>query len=411
MIIKALVLAGAVVTLAGVVMLLALAIQHGWFGPVARVASGGALAVALVAFGHVVRARESREGRQTAGPVVVVATGHAAAYLDIVAMTTVYDFVPALVGLALAMLVAGSGFAVAWRWTSQILAVVTVLGAAVLGPVVAGETSWVVSAFLLVLAAAFAPLQLRGSWPVLDAARTLPVTIGLLIGSAASAPASLDHRVHVLLAALLAVLAVGTAARHRGENAATAGDAVLSTVLAGLATLPAFVAVGVLDRAPRTVGLLVIAAAYLVPSILAGRGRIIELPVHLRGMLAGAGTFALVLAVVSGAPEDHVGTGLLISATAYLAVAGTTRSRLSLALAAAVGLLAGTVYLTHVVAITSPRLADPRRGRRERCSTAPSSPCSSSSSAGPPPVAACPSRYAHWPSRSSGSGGSPSARR
>ncbi len=357
MVIRALVLAGAVVTLAGVVMLLAVAIQHGWFGPTARIVAGGLLAVILVAAGHLVRAREARDARETAAPVVVATTGYAAAYLDIIATTTVYDVVPAVVGLAIAVLVAGSGLLVARRWASQILAVGTVAGAAVLGPVVAGQPSWVLSAFLLVLATAFAPLHLSRAWPALDAARTLSVTIGLLVGSAASAPASLDHRVHVLLAALLAALAIVTAARHRGPDAATSGAAVLSTVLAGLAALPLLVGVGILDRAPRTVGLLVMAAAYLVLSILAGRGRIIEIPGHLRAMLASTGTLALVLAIVSGAPAGHVGTGLLVAATAYLALAGATRSRLSLALGTGVGLLAGVGYLTHVVAITTPRLA------------------------------------------------------
>ena len=61
---RALALTGAVVTLAGVAMFLVLAAQQGWFGPVARVAAGAALAALLAAIG--VRNGEAERRR---GPV------------------------------------------------------------------------------------------------------------------------------------------------------------------------------------------------------------------------------------------------------------------------------------------------------------------------------------------------------
>jgi hypothetical protein len=361
-VIKVLVIAGAVVTLAGVAMLLALAMQHGWFGPVPRVVAGGLLAVGLVLAGHLVRSREARAGRSTAGPVAIAATGYAAAYLDIVAMTTIYDFVPVAPGLVLAALVAGSGLLLAWRWASELLAVITVLGAAVLGPAVAGEISWVVSAFLVILAAAAVPAQLSHRWPVLDVARTLPVALALIVGAGVSAPTSLDHRVHIGLAALFAALAAATAAMSAGhaatrDGAPTTGDQVLSTTLAGVAAVPLLAAVGVLAKPERTVCLLLVAAAYLVVAVLSGRGRILRLGTGLRATLASIGTFSLLLAVLSGAPDQHVTTGLILSAAAYLAAAGATHSRLTLWLGTTMAVVAGLSYLPHVASIASAGMA------------------------------------------------------
>ena len=133
---RVLALAGAVVTLIGVALLLALAMQQGWFVPELRVALGVLLAVGLVAAAHVVRGRESRLGRSSAAPVAIAATGYAAGYLDVVAVTTVYGWVPRVAGLAIAAVVAVSGLLLARRWDRQLLAVITVLGASLLAPVV-----------------------------------------------------------------------------------------------------------------------------------------------------------------------------------------------------------------------------------------------------------------------------------
>ncbi len=352
-VVKTLVIAGAVVTLAGVTMLLALAVQQGWFGPVPRVVSGAALAVALIVGAHAVRAREASTGRHGAGPLAIAATGFAAAYLDIVAASTIYDLLPVWAGLTLAGAVAGTGLVLARRWDSQLLAVITVLGAAVLAPVLTGEASWVLSALLVVLAAATAPAQLGRAWPWLDLSRTLPVALVLLVGSAASAAGSADHRAHIALTALFAALAATTATRSVSRE----GDGVLATALAAVAAVPLLVAVGVEDDPTRTAGLTLVAAAYLVATVLAAGGRFLRISTHLRATLGAVGTFSLVLAVLSGAPEGHIATGLLLAAGGYLAVAGATRSRLALGLALSVSAVAAAAFIPHVVAIVDPSLA------------------------------------------------------
>ena len=60
---RALALTGAVVTMAGVAMLLVLAAQQGWFGPVARVSAGALLAGVLAAVGVRNGEAELRLGR------------------------------------------------------------------------------------------------------------------------------------------------------------------------------------------------------------------------------------------------------------------------------------------------------------------------------------------------------------
>ncbi len=351
-VIKVLVITGAVVTLAGVTMLLTYAMQHGWFGPQARVCGGAVLAVALVWAAHRVRAHDAASGRSTAAPVAIAATGYAAAYLDVVAMTTVYAYVPSLVGLVLAGALATTGVLLARRWDSELLAVITVLGAALLGPVVAGEVSWVVSAFLVVLAAAAAPAQLGRSWPALDASRTTPVALLLLAGVVSTAPGSLDRRILLALVAGFAALTVVTALRRTTDVA----ESVLTTVLAAGAVVPLLVAVGLLDRTGRTVGYTVTATAYLCLTVLGGRGGI-RMTSHLRAALGAVGTLSVVLAVASGAPDQHVGTGLLIAAAAYLAASGATRSRLVLALGSAVAVLAAARYLPRAASVLVPSLA------------------------------------------------------
>lgn len=80
-----------------------------------------------------------------------MATGVATAYLVVVAVTTGYGWVPTAPGLALAGAVALAGLHLARSWRSELLAVLVVLGAAVLAPVVAQGGGWVVTGYLAIL--------------------------------------------------------------------------------------------------------------------------------------------------------------------------------------------------------------------------------------------------------------------
>ncbi len=112
---KLLAVAGVAVTLVGVVLLLVLAAKAGLLRPEIRVAGGMALSVALVGVG--VRLRGRPGGR--IGAIALAATGIAAAYLDVIAITTIYGWVPAPVGLVIAAVVGAAGLTLARRWDSQ----------------------------------------------------------------------------------------------------------------------------------------------------------------------------------------------------------------------------------------------------------------------------------------------------
>ena len=88
---KALAVAGVAVTLVGVVLLLVLAAQAGILRPEFRVGGGAVLALGLVGAGWWLQRRPG--GR--VGAIALAATGIAAAYIDVIAVTTVYHWVPA----------------------------------------------------------------------------------------------------------------------------------------------------------------------------------------------------------------------------------------------------------------------------------------------------------------------------
>ena len=57
----------------------------------------------------------------------LTATGIAAGYLDVLAATKIYDWLPIVVGLGVAGLVAAAGLALAHRWRSEHLGLLVVV--------------------------------------------------------------------------------------------------------------------------------------------------------------------------------------------------------------------------------------------------------------------------------------------
>lgn len=211
---------GAGITLIGVAFLLALAIQLGFFGPLARVISAGLLAAGLVTAAIVVRRR--RAG--TAGALGLAATGFAAAYLDVIAVTRIYEWVPVAAGLGIAGLVAVGGLLLARAWGSQLLAGIAVLGVAALAPTIAYDHMLLVAQFLLVLTVASWPAQVSRRWHVLELVRIVPTAIVIALLPVFAEPIGAI----VLLACLLAgfVLATSLAGVRVDRAPAQAGIVV-----------------------------------------------------------------------------------------------------------------------------------------------------------------------------------------
>ena len=180
---KVLAVAGVAVTLIGVVLLLVLAAQAGILRPEIRVGAGAILAVGLVA---VAGGLSGRPGGRV-GAIALAATGVAAAYMDVIAVTTIYDWVSAPVGLAIAALIGGGGLSLARRWDSEHLGLLVLVPLLVLAPIVTDGSTLLLVGFMLALSAASLPVQLGKDWIWMHAARTAASVFPLLVALAASA--------------------------------------------------------------------------------------------------------------------------------------------------------------------------------------------------------------------------------
>ncbi|MFC6705157.1 DUF2339 domain-containing protein [Flexivirga alba] len=167
---KLLVLAGGAITLIGVVMLLVIAARAGLLNPQVRVGGGAALSVALIAAALRVHGRPGG----SIGGTALAGTGIAGLFIVTVAMTSFYEWIPALGGLALAGAIAGAAGALAVRWRSELLAVAVTVAVAALAPVLTdGVTIGLVWFLVILQAAGIWPERLRG-WCYLGFVRTLP---------------------------------------------------------------------------------------------------------------------------------------------------------------------------------------------------------------------------------------------
>ncbi|MBO0850311.1 MAG: DUF2339 domain-containing protein, partial [Pseudonocardia sp.] len=169
--------AGGSITLLGVVMFLALAASRGWFGVPARLVAGALLGVALVGAGH----RLYRHPGGRAGAVALAATGIAALYLDLAAATARYHYLPNPAGLALGLVVAVAGLALADRWRAQPLASGAVIGVGALMPALTDGDWPLLVAMVLVPQLAAAPVVARRAWARLAmVAGLFPVLYGMV---------------------------------------------------------------------------------------------------------------------------------------------------------------------------------------------------------------------------------------
>ncbi|MEU0871338.1 DUF2339 domain-containing protein [Nocardia brasiliensis] len=345
---KLLAVAGVGVTLIGVVMLLVLAAQAGFFGPVPRVVAGAAFSAALVAAG--MRVFDRPGGR--VGGIALAATGIAGAYLDVVAVTAIYHWLHPVLGFAVALGVAAIGVALAMRWQSQPLAVLVVLGAAVLSPVL--TTELVLLAFLIVLQLACLPVQMLRDWPYLHVVRTLPAALATFVAVAGALLDTSDDRLRLLVAAV-AVAAVGLAGtilvvRRRPTD-------ITASLTLAIATVPLLTAPGMykFDRPIATLiaavcatVLLLVAATALVPKIAA----LVQIPGHTATVAAIAGSIALLEVCVAVTDARTLPIAWFLVALGFLGVAGQCRCGVAAGLGAAFAALGALAFLN----IASPEI-------------------------------------------------------
>jgi uncharacterized membrane protein len=182
---------GGAITVLGFVLLLILAIQRGWLGPMPRVIGGAVFSGALVGIGMWLH----RNPHGRTGAFALAATGFAGLYLDVIAATSLYEYLPPAVGLVVGFGVAAAGVVLALRWDSQTLAVGVVAACAICSPILTEGFTVLLVGFLLVLKTASTPVQLQRRWPGLAVAGGVPPIIASLLTTAQAVPADFEWTV------------------------------------------------------------------------------------------------------------------------------------------------------------------------------------------------------------------------
>ncbi|MEO9220462.1 MAG: DUF2339 domain-containing protein, partial [Mycobacteriaceae bacterium] len=332
---RVLAIAGSVITLLGVVMFLVLAVQNGYLGPVPRVIGGAVLSGALIGAAFALRNRQGG----AVGAVALAGTGTAGLYLAVVAATAYYQWLPDWAGLLLGFGIATVGLVIAHRWNSETLAVLAVLGAAALSPVLTGWPDATLTSFLLVLSVAGGVLQLRHRWQVLFVVRSVvPVISALLSLTTVDTTSASSVWLTVLTCVLVTVVGLGFAlhALHQQPS-----DRVALAMMS-LSVAPTLLTAAVLDRWP---GSAVIAGLAL--ALLTLRFAMRWLPRGAQVVLTIAAAVAAYEVISIAGTVDSRASLLLAGAIGLTVIAHRMRSKLALGLALVYGALGALVLLVQ----------------------------------------------------------------
>lgn len=332
---RVLAVAGAGVTLVGVVMLLVLAAQAGWFGPELRVGAGALFSIGLVYAGS----RVHRKPGGRIGGIATAATGIAGLYLDVVAVTVVYGWLEPAIGLVAAFGIAAAGVALAVSWNSQPMAVLILVGTALCAPVVTGGITLSLIAFFTATFVAGFAAQLGRDWPMLNAARTLPVVIATLIAIAQAANRGVtgtDGLAVLTVSATIAVFGIATSVvllrRDAGDTMASAAIGVTAVpVLVVGALFTPLIATLVEGSVAFGCAVVVVAARWI--------------PGNAKIVLAVVGSVALLQAVLVPTSTDLRPLALLLVAAVLVALAERASSTLAYFVGAAFGAFGALGYL------------------------------------------------------------------
>ncbi|NKY20273.1 DUF2339 domain-containing protein, partial [Tsukamurella spumae] len=227
--------AGVLVTLIGVALLLVLAAQAGLLGPAVRVGLGAALAAGLI--GSALRLHTRPGGR--VGAAALAATGVAAAYLDVVAVTGIYRWVHPVIGLALSGLIALAGLALASRWRSQWLGIALFAPIYVLAPPLA-HNAYLLGGFVLILAIASIGVARPAAWPWLHVVRSVGTSGTFAVLALAAGPAdALPVLGGALLGAVVGLIAAADPAARAGRSWPLVAAAVVAALPVLLAVIGA----------------------------------------------------------------------------------------------------------------------------------------------------------------------------
>lgn len=332
---RALAAAGVAVTLIGVVLLLVLAAQAGLLRPEFRVGAGAVLAAALVLGATRLKTRPGG----AVGAIALAATGIAAAYIDVVAVTTIYEWLSAPVGLVFAAVIGGGGLTLARRWDSQQLALLVLVPLAVLAPVVADGVSLLLIGFMLALSAASLPVQFGKDWVWMYVARTAACTFPLLIALASATFGTTRNPGLAGACGAAAVLAVTGALILLPT---TTNRPLLALATAGGA-LPVLFTSGVVHR--LTAASIIAAVAALFLAVVLAGDRLPGLDGVVQRIWSAVSAVCALVAVLV-AFDGRTGSAVLLAMSIVVAVAGR-RDAIARWAAAGFGAVGGAVYLGY----------------------------------------------------------------
>lgn len=332
---KLLAVAGVAVTLIGVVLLLVLAAQAGILRPEFRVAAGAVLAGALVGAGWWLNNRPG--GR--VGAIALVATGIAAAYMDVIAVTTIYEWVSAPVGLIVAAVIAGAGLTLARRWESQHLGLLVLVPLIGLAPVVADGISLLLVGFMLALAAVSLPVQLGRDWIWLHAARISAAVLPLL---GALVARHFDGRDDLLLGGACAIAAVIALVAALILLPGTKNRTAMA-LLTAFGMVPVLSVNLAVDRVVASLMAATVAAALLAITLIGDR--LPGVPGGARHVFAATSAVAALIAVTA-AFDGKIAGPVLLAMAVVVAVAGRHDSVARWA-AVGFGIVGAAAHLTY----------------------------------------------------------------
>ncbi|MDT7789033.1 MAG: hypothetical protein QOF58_7452, partial [Pseudonocardiales bacterium] len=294
---------GGAITVLGFVLLLILAIQRGWLGPMPRVIGGAVFSGALIGIGMWLH----RNPAGRTGAFALAATGFAGLYLDVIAATSLYEYLPPGVGLVVGLGVAAAGVVLALRWESQTLAVGVVAACAICSPILTDGFTVLLVGFLLVLKMASTPVQIQRNWPGLAIAGGFPPIIASLLATAQAIPADFEWTI-VGVAGATTVVGIVVALltiRKRPD------DVVAIALIAGSA-LPAMFATTLLNDPANSILAGAVAAVLLAIWMVPDLPRAFTTAAGATGMLALFQTTVIAL-------DGNVRTAIVLAEAVLLA--------------------------------------------------------------------------------------------
>ncbi|PWK90664.1 putative membrane protein DUF2339 [Lentzea atacamensis] len=294
---------GGAITVLGFVLLLILAIQRGWLGPMPRVIGGAVFSGALVGIG--IWLHRNPTGRT--GAFALAATGFAGLYLDVIAATSLYEYLPPPVGLVVGLGVAATGVVLALRWDSQTLAVGVVAACAICSPVLTEGFTVLLVGFLLVLKMASTPVQIQRNWPGLAIAGGFPPIIASLLTTANAIPRDYEWTV-VGVAAATTVVGIVVALLTTRKRP----DDIVAVALVAGSALPAMFATTLLSDPANSV------LAGAVAAVLLAIWMVPDLPRSFTTAAGATGMLALFQTTVI-ALDGNVRTAIVLAEAVLLA--------------------------------------------------------------------------------------------